>query len=291
MTPLPEVWNARGEAIAIDPAIIMGIVNVTPDSFSDGGKHLATAEAVAGGIEMVEQGARIVDVGGESTRPGAEPVGLDEELSRVIPVVEGLAAEGITVSIDTVKPVVAQAALDAGAVIVNDVTGLNDPDMIDVVARSGAGCVIMHMRGNPRTMQDDPTYDDVVVEVSEFLRTRADAAIAGGVAPSTIVVDPGIGFGKMLDHNLELMRGIPTISQVGFPVLVGASRKGFLGELLKPVRGTTKPEDRDAATLGAVAFAIDRGARIIRVHNVADAVEVAQVVSAMVPSRGRERQV
>lgn len=285
MTTKPEVWNARGEEIAIASPIVMGIVNVTPDSFSDGGEHLAASRAVSVGVEMVEQGARIVDVGGESTRPGADPVPSDEELSRVIPVVRALADEGITVSIDTNKPIVARAALDAGAVIVNDVTGLTEADMIDVVARSGAGCVIMHMRGNPRTMQDDPTYDDVVLEVSEFLRWRAESAIAGGVAPTSIVVDPGIGFGKTLDHNIQLMRGIRAIEEVGYPVLVGPSRKGFLGELLRPVRGSTEPSDRDAATLGAVAFAIDRGARILRVHNVASAVEVAQVVTAMVPSR------
>jgi dihydropteroate synthase len=282
----PEVLSACGEEIEIDEPIIMGIVNVTPDSFSDGGENLSSTNAVSAGVAMVAEGARIIDVGGESTRPGSDTVSEEVELFRVIPVVRGLAAEGLTVSVDTTKPVVARAAIEAGAVIVNDVSGLRDPAMIDVVAQSGAGCVIMHMQGNPRTMQTDPSYDDVVLEVSEFLRWRAESAVAGGVRPSSIVVDPGIGFGKTLDHNLQLMRGIASIADVGFPVLIGPSRKGFLGELMRPIRGSTEPEDRDAATLGAVAFAIERGARIIRVHNVAPAVEVAHVVTAMVRSRG-----
>jgi dihydropteroate synthase len=284
------VWDACGVAIEIVEPIIMGIVNVTPDSFSDGGVNLATNAAVATGITMASEGARIIDVGGESTRPGADPVTEEDELVRVIPVVQGLAEKGLTVSIDTTKSAVARAAIEAGATIVNDVTGLHDPAMIDVVAESGAGCVIMHMSGTPRTMQTNPTYEDVVLEVSEFLKWRAETAVAGGVEPSSIVVDPGIGFGKTLDHNLQLMRGIPAIAELGFPVLIGPSRKGFLGELMAPMRGSTVPGDRDAATLGAVAFAIERGARILRVHNVAPAVEVAHVVTAMVRSEGRERQ-
>lgn len=278
--------NACGVAIGITEPIIMGIVNVTPDSFSDGGDNLATAKAIETGITMAAEGARIIDVGGESTRPGADAVSEDVELHRVVPVVRGLADEGLTVSVDTTKVAVARAAIKAGAVIVNDVTGLKDEAMIDVVAESGAGCVIMHMQGTPRTMQTNPTYGDVVLEVSEFLRWRAESAIARGVDRSSIVVDPGIGFGKTLDHNLQLMRGVAAIAGVGFPVMIGPSRKGFLGELIRPFRGSTDPADRDAATLGAVAFAIERGARILRVHNVAPAVEVAHVVTAMVRSRG-----
>lgn len=290
MAQQPEIWAACGVEIEIVEPVIMGIVNVTPDSFSDGGVNLATEEAIATGIAMASDGAGIIDVGGESTRPGANPVSEEDELVRVIPVIRGLADEGLTVSIDTSKPTVAQAAIEAGAVIVNDVTGLHDRAMIDVVAESGAGCVIMHMNGTPRTMQANPTYEDVVLEVGEFLKWRAESAVAGGVRPSSIVVDPGIGFGKTLDHNLQLMRGITTIAKLGFPVLIGPSRKGFLGEMMAPIRGKTEPADRDAATLGAVAFAIERGARIIRVHNVAPAVEVAHVVTAMVRSEGRERQ-
>ena len=285
MTAQPAVWTVCSDEIALEEPIIMGIVNVTPDSFSDGGDNLATARAVASGLTMVRDGARVVDVGGESTRPGAEPVTERDELARVIPVVAGLVAEGVTVSVDTTKPAVAAAALDAGAKIVNDVTGLADPRMIELVADIGAGCVVMHMQGSPRTMQNDPTYGDVVLEVSEFLRWRTDAAVAGGVARSSIAVDPGIGFGKTVDHNVSLMQGIPQLLDLGFPVLIGPSRKGFLGELIRPVRGETKPIDRDAATLGAVALAIERGAQIIRVHNVAPAVEVAHVVTAMVPFR------
>ncbi len=262
----------------------MGIVNVTPDSFSDGGTNLDADRAIRSGLAMVADGATIVDVGGESTRPGAEPVDVGDELDRVIPVVEGLVAGGATVSIDTAKPEVASAALEAGAVIVNDVTGLKQRAMIDVVAQSSAGCVVMHMQGTPRTMQSDPSYGDVVTEVREFLEWRTDAAIAGGVERSALVVDPGIGFGKTIGHNLDLMRGIPSIARTGFPVLVGPSRKWFLGELIKPVSGPTDPTQRDAATLGAVAFAIVRGAKILRVHNVGPAVEVARVVNAMVRS-------
>lgn len=279
------MWTIRGGEIAIREPIVMGIVNVTPDSFSDGGLNLQVSDAIASGIAMVAAGARIVDVGGESTRPGSEPVSDHEEIERVVPVIRGLVAEGVTVSVDTTKVRVAEAALDEGAAVVNDVTGLATDGMAELVAGSGAGCVIMHMQGTPATMQDDPTYDDVVLEVKEFLRWRTEVALGQGVGPSSIVVDPGIGFGKTFDHNLALMRGIPEIRELGFPVLVGPSRKGFLGELLRPIRGETRPTDRDAATLGAVAVAIDRGAQILRVHNVPAAVEVARVVSAMVPSR------
>ena len=262
----------------------MGIVNVTPDSFSDGGTNFDADRAVESGLAMIADGATVVDVGGESTRPGAEPVTAREEIERVVPVIDGLVAGGATVSIDTTKPDVASAALEAGAVIVNDVTGLGQGAMIDVVAQSNAGCVVMHMQGTPRTMQAGPTYGDVVTEVREFLEWRTDAAIAGGVAKAALVVDPGIGFGKTIDHNLDLMRGIPSIAKAGFPVLVGPSRQWFLGELIKPVVGATEPDQRDAATLGAVAFAIERGAKILRVHNVGPAVEVARVVNAMVRS-------
>ncbi len=264
----------------------MGVLNVTPDSFSDGGDLEGVDDAVAAGIAMVEAGARIVDVGGESTRPGAAAVDVEEETRRVVPVVERLAAEGITVSVDTSKVAVADAALDAGAAIVNDITGLSNPSMTDLCARTGAGVVIMHMQGTPRSMQDRPHYEDVVSEVTQFLSDRAHAAEEAGIAAAAIVVDPGIGFGKTFEHNIALLSAIGALASPGYPVLVGPSRKRFLGTILEPVRGPTSPDQRDGATAGAIAVALAQGALIVRVHNVPLAVEVAHTVRAIVPSGG-----
>ncbi|HSQ37227.1 MAG TPA: dihydropteroate synthase [Acidimicrobiia bacterium] len=265
--------------------LVMGALNVTPDSFSDGGLHADAGSAVARGLEMLDEGADLVDVGGESTRPGAEPVDAEEELRRVIPVVRSLAAAGAVISIDTFKAEVADAALAAGAAAVNDITALGDPGMAGVVASAGAGLVLMHMQGTPRTMQEDPRYEDVVAEVARFLAGRAAAAQAGGIDPACLCVDPGIGFGKGLEHNLALLRGIPDLAVLGHPVLVGASRKRFLAGIL----GTISPGERDAATSAAHVLAIAGGAAVIRVHNVVVGLQTARVADAIVravPARG-----
>jgi len=262
----------------------MGILNVTPDSFSDGGRWTDTGAAINRGRELAAAGADVVDVGGESTRPGAEAVDTAEELARVVPVVEALAAEGIVVSIDTSKPSVAGAAIDAGAEIVNDVTGLSDPVMIETCGRTGVGVVIMHMLGDPRTMQSDPSYEDVVADVARFLRHRTEAAVAAGIDASRIVVDPGIGFGKTIQHNLALLDGIERLSG-GRPVLIGASRKAFLGSILDQAGRSASTEDRDHATGATTALAIEKGAAILRVHDVAAAIAVGRTADAIVRVR------
>lgn len=258
--------------------LVMGALNVTPDSFSDGGLHADAASAVTRGLEMLDEGADLVDVGGESTRPGAEPVDAEEELHRVIPVVRGLAAAGAVVSIDTAKAEVAAAAVDSGAAVVNDITALGDPAMAGVVAAAGAGLVLLHMQGTPRTMQEDPRYEDVVAEVARFLAGRAAAAQAAGIDPACLCVDAGIGFGKALEHNLALLRGVPDLAQLGYPVLVGASRKRFLAGILGPI----PPGERDAATAAAHVLAIAGGAAVIRVHNVVVGLQTARVADAIV---------
>jgi dihydropteroate synthase len=263
----------------------MGILNVTPDSFSDGGIHRDADASVEAGLAMVAEGAAIVDVGGESTRPGAPPIGVDEEIERILPVVSGLAGEGVAVSVDTSKPEVARAAIDAGAVIVNDVTGLTTQAMLDVCAATRVGVVIMHMQGTPATMQDDPTYGNVVAEVRSFLAAQCLRALTGGIRIESIAIDPGIGFGKSFDHNLELLRHLDAFTHLGYPLLIGTSRKGFLGTILEPSRGRTRPAERDAATAATVAAAVLRGASILRVHNVALCADVALTAKAMVPTR------
>jgi dihydropteroate synthase len=263
---------------ASGPAV-MGILNVTPDSFSDGGLHLDADAAVAHGLALVAAGADLLDVGGESTRPGAAAVGADEERSRILPVIERLAADaGVPVSVDTSKAVVAADALASGASIVNDVTaGRGDPAMLDVVARTGAGYVAMHMRGEPRTMQDAVHYDDVVAEVTTFLVERAAAAVDAGVARESVAVDPGIGFAKLAHHNLALLARLDElVGGVDLPVMVGASRKSFLGAVLAAAtqRASTAapaPDARDDATLATVMWSIERGASVVRVHDVESA--------------------
>ncbi len=277
MTPTP--WRAGPHLFGGPGGLaLMGIVNVTPDSFSDGGLFLDPAAAVAHGRRLFEQGADLVDVGGESTRPGSEPVTADEEADRVIPVVAALVTAGIPVSVDTSKAEVARAALSAGAVAVNDVTALSDPDMAKVVAGSDAGLVLMHMQGTPRTMQTDPHYEDVVAEVRDFLLDRAAAAVAAGIDRGRICLDPGIGFGKTLEHNLRLLAELGALVEGGYPVLVGTSRKSFLGRLL----ALDDPADRDLATAVTVALAAERGACLARVHNVAAARQAARLADAMV---------
>jgi dihydropteroate synthase len=260
----------------------MGVVNVTPDSFSDGGLFDSADAAVAYGVELARDGADIVDVGGESTRPGATPVAVDDELARVVPVVTGLVNAGIVVSIDTMKPQVAAAAIAAGAQIVNDVAGLADPEMVAVCAAADVGVVLMHMRGDPATMQDDPTYGNVVAEVAGFLEQRAFDIQAGGVSRDRICIDPGIGFGKTLEHNLELLHNIDWLTTSGYPVLVGTSRKGFLGAILRAAGRETAAAERDAATAATVALAVAAGASVVRVHNVSHALQAARTADAIV---------
>lgn len=266
---------------------VMGVVNVTPDSFSDGGRFLDPDAAVAHGLALVAAGADLLDVGGESTRPGAEPVDEREELRRVVAVVERLAAESrVPVSIDTTKSGVATAALDAGAAIVNDVSAARfDPAILDVTRAAGAGYVLMHMQRDPRTMQDDPRYGDVVTEVGDLLLERLDAARTAGIPETALAVDPGIGFGKTLEHNLMLLARLRELcDRVGVPVLVGTSRKRFLGQIVRGVGGLgddPSAVDRDDATLATVVWSIDRGARIVRVHDVRPAARAVALLDAM----------
>jgi dihydropteroate synthase len=258
--------------------LVMGIVNVTPDSFSGDGLGADVGAAVERGLRMVEEGADILDIGGESTRPGSEAVSVDEELRRVIPVIEGIARRSSApISIDTYKARVAREALAAGACIVNDITGLrSDAKMPEVARQAGAAVIVMHMQGTPRTMQDNPHYDDVIGEISAFLKQQADAALAAGIARDQIVVDPGIGFGKNLEHNLEILRRLAGFKALGYPVLVGPSRKRFIGTILDlPV------DQRLEGTAAAVALAIANGADIVRVHDVAQMVRVARVADAI----------
>jgi len=256
----------------------MGVVNVTPDSFSDSGDFLDAGRAVELGLEMARCGAEIIDIGGESTRPGASPVTAAQELERIAPVVTGLRQEtDVLISVDTTKAAVARWALANGVEIVNDVSALTgDPDMAGLVAESGAGVVLMHMRGNPRTMQESPSYRDVVAEVHEFLEGAVAAAETAGVAPESILVDPGFGFGKTVDHNLVLLNRLGDLSSLGKPILAGTSRKSFIGRLLDvPV------EERLHGTTASVAAAILRGAHVVRVHDVPQMIQVARLIDAI----------
>jgi dihydropteroate synthase len=261
---------------------VMAVVNVTPDSFSDGGRYLEPAAALARAAETIEEGAAIVDVGGESTRPGSAGISLEEELRRLEPVLGGLAGAGLPFSIDTSKAGVARRALEAGAVLVNDVTALRgDPELAGVVADSGACLCLMHMLGEPRTMQDDPRYDDVVADVAAFLEERLAAAVAAGVREDRICLDPGIGFGKTVSHNLELISRLDEIVALGRPVLVGASRKRFVGRILGDAAALTGPT---TASVVLAVLAFERGASIFRVHDVRehlDALSAAQAVEAV----------
>jgi dihydropteroate synthase len=272
------VWECCDRHLSLDRALVMGILNVTPDSFSDGGLFLDPFAAADHAARMLEEGADIIDVGGESTRPAAEEVSTEDELSRVVPVVEAIVSRtGATVSIDTTKSRVARAALDVGAVIVNDVTAMRaDPSMPDVITETGAGIVLMHMLGNPRTMQANPTYDDVVADVKAALIGWAGDALAAGVPDSAIVLDPGIGFGKTAGHNLKLLKGIPSLCEPGFPVLIGTSRKSFIGATLDVPVG-----ERLEGTAATVAWAVAQGAKILRVHDVKEMVRVVRMTEAI----------
>jgi dihydropteroate synthase len=256
---------------------LMGVVNVTPDSFSDGGLFLEPEAAIAHGEQLAREGADILDVGGESTRPGAETVSSEEELMRVEPVVADLVALGHRVSVDTSKAVVAEAALEAGATIVNDVTALRgDPAVGPLCAERRAGLVLMHMQGNPRTMQENPVYDDVVDDVKAFLVERMEAAIGAGVAEEAIWLDPGIGFGKTLEHNLELLRRLGELRELGRPLVIGASRKSFIGKVDGSAAG-----ERLGGTVASSVLAAAEGAEILRVHDVAEAAQALAVAAAV----------
>jgi dihydropteroate synthase len=271
----PLRWQLRDRALSLGPRpLVMGIVNVTPDSFSDGGRPDAVARALA----LVEQGADVIDIGGESTRPGAVPVPLDEELRRVVPVVTELAKRaGVPLSVDTMKPEVARACLDAGASIINDVSGFRDPAMIAVASQFRAGAVVMHMRGEPATMQQNPQYDDVVAEVTGYLQERLRVLGESGISPEAVCLDPGIGFGKVLEHNLQLLANLDRVAALGRPVCLGVSRKGFIGALCGRELAA-----RDPGSLAVACIAAARGtAHVLRVHDVAGARDAALLLEAI----------
>ncbi|MGZ8578191.1 MAG: dihydropteroate synthase [Actinomycetota bacterium] len=263
--------------------LVMGVVNVTPDSFSDGGLFADANDAVVHAARLVDEGADLVDVGGESTRPGADPLPVDDELARVIPVIEGLRAARpeTSISVDTRHAAVAAAAIAAGADVVNDVGAGSDPAMFGVVRDTGAGLILMHMLGEPTTMQDDPRYDDVVADVHAYLRERVEAAVFAGIGANRLAVDPGIGFGKDLDHNLAVLRDLERFTDLDAALLVGASRKRFIGSLT----GVEDPRDRVEGSLAAAVWSAAHGADIVRVHDVRATVRALRVVDAI--ERGR----
>ncbi|HYW80540.1 MAG TPA: dihydropteroate synthase [Thermoguttaceae bacterium] len=279
-------WKLRTRTLSAGPIpLLMGIVNVTPDSFSDGGQFLDPAAAIAHGLQLAAEGADLLDIGGESTRPGSESVGADEELRRVMPVIEGLREQTrLPLSIDTSKAAVAQEALDAGAEVINDITGLTDDvQMLPLAARAGCGVCAMHMRGTPRTMQEKPAYGDVVAEVVEYLAERRDALTAAGVEQERIALDPGIGFGKTLEHNLALLRHARDLHALGCPILIGHSRKRFIADVLGDAE-----TDRTAGTIGVALSLAEQGVQILRVHDVG-AVRQALLLHAATQEKTRVR--
>ncbi len=274
----PAFWEIRGAALSLERPLLVGILNVTPDSFSDGALYLEPERARERALRMQAEGADLIDVGGESTRPGAAPVAADQELARILPVLHLLREQlALPLSVDTRKAVVARAALEAGAQIVNDVSALGDPQMAEVIAEMQAGLVLMHMRGTPRTMQRAPHYDDVAREVTQELRLALERACQAGIQEERIVVDPGIGFAKTAEHNLELIARLDALGELGRPVLLGPSRKAFLGAVL----GGLPPEERGIGTAAACVVALLRGVRIFRVHDVRvvrEALDVAEAI-------------
>ena len=280
-----RIWRCRDRVFVLGRrTLVMGIVNVTPDSFSDGGMFADAQDAVAHAATLVDEGADLVDVGGESTRPGSDPVSVDEELSRVIPVIEGIRAArpDVVVSVDTHHAEVAERALASGAAVVNDVGAGHDAAMFDVVRDAEAGLVLMHMLGDPKTMQDDPRYEDVVGEVHEFLRERVETAVFTGLRAEQLAVDPGIGFGKDLGHNLALLRALAAFSDLDATVLVGVSRKRFIGSL----SGVERAVDRLEGSLAAAAWCAANGADVVRVHDVAATVRALKVTDAIARGTG-----
>jgi dihydropteroate synthase len=275
-----RVWRCRDHVFDLGArTLVMGIVNVTPDSFSDGGLFADTDDAVAHAARLIDEGADLVDVGGESTRPGSDPVSKDEELARVLPVITGIRAArpDVAVSLDTRRAEVAARALDVGAAVVNDVSAGADRGMLDVVRDAGAGLVLMHMRGDPKTMQDEPRYDDVVGEVHGFLRERVESAVFAGIGADQLAVDPGIGFGKDLDHNLALLRALDAFADLDAAVLVGVSRKRFVGSL----SGVERAADRLEGSIAAAVWCAANGADVVRVHDVEATVRALRVTDAI----------
>jgi dihydropteroate synthase len=275
------VWRCRDRELTLgERTLVVGIVNVTPDSFSDGGMFAGSDDAVKHSVQLAADGADVLDIGGESTRPGSGPVDPEVELARVVPVIEGIRAElpDLPISVDTRRARVARAALDAGADIVNDVTAAADPEMFATAKVAGAGLILMHMQGEPKTMQDHPHYDDVVAEVRDALAARVGAAMAAGIARDHLCVDPGIGFGKDVGHNLAILRDISAFEELGVALMVGASRKRFIGSLT----GEDDPADRVAGTAGAVAWCAAQGVDLVRVHDVKEMARVVRVVDAIV---------
>lgn len=275
-TPVAPVFRCGRFIFELTRPHVMGIVNVTPNSFSDGGRYFNLPRALTHAKQMLQDGADIIDIGGESTRPGAQPVALEDELARVLPLVEALARDNVVVSVDTRKPEVMRAAIAAGAAMINDVNALTAPGALEVLASSDAGVCLMHMQGDPRTMQTAPAYRNVVAEVRDYLVARAEVCVAAGIARERIVLDPGYGFGKSLQHNLSLLRALPVLTATGYPVLVGVSRKSSLGE----ITGRTV-DDRLAASLAAGLAAVARGARFLRVHDVRETVDALRVWNAI----------
>ena len=262
--------------LALDRPLVMGVVNVTPNSFYDGGRHASTVAAIAHARRLAEEGADLLDVGGESSRPGSEAVSLDQELARVLPVLEGLRDLEVPISVDTTKPAVMRAAIAGGAAMINDISALGAPGALEAVAASEAAVCLMHMRGEPKTMQAEPVYADVVAEVRDFLAARIAACVAAGIARERIAIDPGFGFGKTVEHNLTLLRELRAIAAIGVPVLAGWSRKSSLGRITGRA-----PEERLASSLAAALIAVQHGARIVRVHDVAATRDVLAVLDAV----------
>ncbi|NNM62126.1 MAG: dihydropteroate synthase [Steroidobacteraceae bacterium] len=275
MTPMR--WRCRERIIDLGHPVVMGVLNVTPDSFSDGGRYLNLPAAFDRAARLVEEGAAIIDVGGESTRPGSLPVDAQQQIERVAPLIETIRARlNVAVSVDTSEPEVMRAAVEAGACIVNDVKALRLPGALAYAAAAGVGVCLMHMRGEPRTMQDEPRYENLVGEVAQFLKSERQRCIVGGIAPDAIALDPGIGFGKRLEHNLQLLRELPTFTALGAPLLVGVSRKGFIGRVLG-----REVHERLYGGLGLAALAVVHGARIVRTHDVAPTLDAIRMVDAV----------
>jgi dihydropteroate synthase len=278
MPPPWKIWRHRTGEIVLDRTQVMGVLNVTPDSFSDGGRYFAPDVATRHGLEMVKEGADLLDVGGESTRPGSDPVSPDEEWRRVGSVIRALGSKvQVPISIDTVKPDVAAKAMEAGASIVNDVSGLQDPAMMRLVARTRAGVVAMHMLGNPKTMQDQPRYQDVVGELRSFFANRIQALESAGVASEAIAIDPGVGFGKTLDHNLAILGNLHELVALGHPVVVGVSRKSFIERI-----AGAGADDRLPGSLAAAVLAVAKGAHVVRAHDVRATVQATRVADRIV---------
>lgn len=281
---MKKTWLCGRFELNFERPLLMGIVNITPDSFSDGNQYLATDKALAHAQQLIDEGADILDIGAESTRPGAEPVTLDEELQRLLPVIAGLKELNVPISVDTFKPEVMRAVLDAGADIINDIAGFRNPDSIAAVAHSNCGLCVMHMQGEPRTMQHQPHYFDLYNEVQGFLENRVQALRAAGVAPERIMLDPGLGFGKTVQHNYQLLRDLHRVQVDSYPWLIGLSRKSMIGHVVdKP------PQQRVAGSLAGMLAAVSRGAAVLRVHDVAESADALKVWLAVEQGINNER--